>query len=455
MMKKLLVGLPLLLTVSSFADEPRKNIYPTLSSYPNWKEIDKLRHTKQDLQMTKSGEFFYGRLTALPSLVYSFGKLSFKPNEVAIILKSEKDPTKITYITNDGERYVATPESLNFSFVGDKQTLTDLSQLTLLLVNAGTEERPLIPLRNLYTLKMTNGDSVSLIFTDTSFQFGDVDKDIVPVDAIESLSREKGVHFAQGDKQEHWLPFLIKDKTFNAFIPKIDETIAIPWSDVDSIQKVNPDHDVDTIAEILPLLPKELQARVLPGVWAPSTSLIFALNDEQESDDSIHVRGMHAKETPPILFAGRQGFNIPEGIAFEGEQEYLKMSPSTILAFSEELTFQMIAMVDIEPEAFDVPLLDPDEEEEPTDSFTFVTGNKGNDDAIIAITETSHEVRLSDEQIAELKKILEREEQEIADDEWTSPFFGDREETESTEELPIDRDNTGDEQFDPIPSIHK
>jgi hypothetical protein len=425
----------LLTGVAEVADDPPKDVQYTLASYPKWKEIDKLRHKIIDIQVTTEGKRHEGNLNTLPSLDYPFGKLSFKHDEVAVIFKLAKDPTKVVYITIDGERYVATPDPKGFEFVNDFDIYTNFSKVRLIITSAREEKRPLLPLRHLYTVKMNNGDTFSALLTDPSFSFGQWKKEVVPVDDIISLSRDKGVRYTHGDKQEHLIPFVMKDKTFNVFIPKLDETLPMQWSEVESIEKVSPDNDSATIAEILALLPKELQARVLPGLWRES--------NEWESHAGVEVL---VKNEPSVLFDPDLGFNIPEDIVFEPAVIYptLKMMPETILSLSEELVYQSIAMVDIEPEAFDVPPVDIEEEEEPTESFNFVAGNKDKDGDIVAIMQSTNDVRLSAEQIAELQKILESEDQEVAD--------GDESDSRPTESRPIDRDNTGDEQFEPVPN---
>lgn len=162
------------------------------------------------------------------------------------------------------------------------------------------------------------------------------------------------------------------------------------------------------------------------------------------SDSQIALEfpaGLHifVKNQPEPLFDPAQDFGVPQGIVFiEEERELWKMTEEALVAFSEDLVSQSIAVADVDPETFDVPPFEVDEEDEELEAFNFVAGRKKKEEGLVAIQDAAlpSEVRLTAEQLAELKRILEEQDTDITEEELLPP----------SEELPIDRDNSGDNQ---------
>jgi hypothetical protein len=273
-MQKILIAAYLMVSTNLIAEENLSNLkIPDLLEFKNHiRETNKKSQWKDGLVVLFNGTKKLGKFSETPSIQYSFGKLIFNIEDIAIIAFSEENNHKnLHLLTRDGYHYKS--DILNQKFINIEENKTSSGEqdaIHFILVNDLDENSH--KEKNIFTLYTKNGDffPVSLEPRPITLGNGFNEISILPSSMI-FLANDDEIHLRtknqKGYEDNHYST--IKDENLSFSIPQSDCTYKMPWKNVQKIEKENfskTHHFYSSLLEEIKILDKpKVSSIVLDG----------------------------------------------------------------------------------------------------------------------------------------------------------------------------------------------
>lgn len=219
-----------------------------LFSFDEWQCCSQLA-TDDDIVFMKDGSLCRGRLEALPPIAYSFGSLSFLPEEIALVSFIEhSQQLKVQYITKEGEDFVGSFGAEGVAFMEKREGSAPLlrrldpRQIQTVLVRKRQTDDAVGNTR-LFSLEFKNGDRLPITPASESILLTNGRQDYaLRVQDLIDISYNGGV---QGIVKDDTLGIkrldysLVKDKYFTVQLTRKGDTLKLPWDKIAAIQGCN------------------------------------------------------------------------------------------------------------------------------------------------------------------------------------------------------------------------
>jgi hypothetical protein len=363
-------------------------------TFTEWSEIYSQRCSSEDFIVLRDSNRLYGTLAQLPSIKYSFGEISFEPQDVAVVnCVQNQSQLILQYITREGQNFTGPAGNGKF------QVLTgDLSQqnsrqrvkkdvepkiVSLILLKERSRKNVRSDKR-LFSLKLRNGDQFPALILTESLELSDGWKErSLNMDAIIELSFNGGV---QGLVLEQHRPaqlgfHFLKNQYLMVQIPSYGSVLQLPWDQIQAIQAQNggffrePEEGLpkiishplpDTIDEIVL---SNLQSTFSDSFGNTRGSLLGgahgAMAVHPKAFKGLDLIGMDKLSPPKALFNESEADTWVMDIAFDALiEKRVKTDEEIVREIAEALIFEDIPRIDVDPEEFDVIALDDIDEEE-------------------------------------------------------------------------------------------
>lgn len=348
-----------------------------------WTELLRTSRCSEDLIVLTNGSKLCGKFTELPPLTFSFGTVSFKPEEVAAIgIISRDQQVKVQYMTYDGQNFIGSLDGKRFVFaLRDTKDLQhfilreiDGSEISFILL-AKNSTKPIVQNRNLFHFTMQNGDHISAYIESGKLHLtnGWKESTLDPQNIIEVCFNGglQGQVSKGGYPQDLGYQF-VKESTISIHVPHKDVLVRLPWQQIASIQAANHSdewpEEVISSANPISHLSETAKPRTIGNTFGKmlteaSGAIIVPAQMFATLDDvgNEPVQSIHDLEEPPALFTSAEEGSWDLHIAFVDE-------PEPLFDGSEENDWKMnIAFVE-EP----APLFDGSEENDWMMNIAFV-----------------------------------------------------------------------------------
>ena len=346
-------------------------------------------------------QVLWNRTEASP-IEFSFGKVSFDPDEIATVsLVVRGDQRFIQYITLTGHSYtgpvsesplliwIHQPTDKNPEHVVQKEILP--SHINFLILKkrpnlAGLLSKPL------FTLTLKDGQQlpVALIPEPISLSDGWKEKKLHPGDIIE-LWFEGGVQgtVVQGDVRDSLGFVFVTDRFLTLQTPKVAGLIKLPWERIAQLQagqngfKYEPSRATSKLvgaAVYLPTPTSTIEPETSPaGVRVTSrdslgnksggelTEATGFLAVEPQAISAVEELGQETISdsiAPPALYKPEEEQTWAMEINFDetAPAEVAELDPTDLSEIAETTLYQDLPKVEVEPETFDLP--PPEKEQE-------------------------------------------------------------------------------------------
>ncbi len=363
-------------------------------TFTEWSEIYSQRCSSEDFIVLRDSNRLYGTLAQLPSIKYSFGEISFEPQDVAVVnCVQNQSQLILQYITREGQNFTGAAGKGKFQVLtGDLSQQNNRQRIKkdvepkivsfVLLKERGRKNAR--PDKRLFSLKLRNGDQFPALILTESLELSDGWKErSLNMDAIIELSFNGGV---QGLVLEQHRPtqlgfHFLKNQYLMVQIPSYGGVLQLPWDQIQAIQAQNggffrePEEGLpkiishplpDTIDEIVF---SNLQSTVSDSFGNTRGSLLAgahgAMAVHPKVFKGLDLIGMEKLSPPKALFHESEENTWVMDIAFDALiEESVKTDEEIVREIAEALIFEDIPRIDVDPEEFDVIALDDIDEEE-------------------------------------------------------------------------------------------
>lgn len=219
--------------------------YPLLSS-PHWQQINKMRQDNADLLFIQDGRRIEGSLTAIPAIKFSFGQISFRPDEVSLLILPREEGGKIHVITSEGCNYIGDSASEPLQFVCDDPAVAAGGGLhnAVAILGKNNDHVEKTPENPLFTLELNNGGLLTVLINEpkVAISNGRRETKLAPEEIVK-LSKCEGVYIDRGQGVERLSSSFVKDSCISVVIPKTGQHLRICWNEIESVKKFNPEDD--------------------------------------------------------------------------------------------------------------------------------------------------------------------------------------------------------------------
>ncbi len=230
-----------------------------LFSAHEWRDIGRQGINGGDVLVLRDGRRVSGRLEQVPTLHYSFGSVTFEPDEVAsVAFGTIYGQTKIQVITNNGENFVADvpEEDVVFSrrvpvAYGSSSRQGDNGNVQYIVGEIAPSDINFIVLANrtnhsvaskkFYHVTLRNGDHLAAALEPENIHLTDGwTEQVIPSDKLVEVSFNGGLQGCiEGDLCDVHLGFnFVKDPTVGLRVSKQHNTVRLPWDAIAEL-KVN------------------------------------------------------------------------------------------------------------------------------------------------------------------------------------------------------------------------
>lgn len=351
----------------ALAPEVQENTPSASLSFQQWDAVLFPEDIRKDVVQLKNGRKLYGELKSIPSLYYSFGQVPFDLSSVrGVEVWSAGGKAKARYRDDQGLNYAGTLKDRHFLFVEQSSSLTEPASLRKLPVHEVSE----IFLYNrkepesqedalsgrLYRLEWKNGDQLVFISCTPSLALQTRGKNkALPFDRIVKVRIDGGLY---GDIREKGVDkdlelSLLTHRYLTIYVPKLNQTLRIPWNDLAEIEVLEKP------------LPASEAAEPTPSISSPSEEKQSVSSPSAEADARIKIWEDLAL-APEAFEAFLQPISYPKervdatghdggpmAPSEENEEEERQRSrkrvpPEAIWGFVEEFDSPIMALYDIE-----------------------------------------------------------------------------------------------------------
>ncbi len=216
--------------------------------------LQKQGNKSEDTLILQDGTSIKGTLKSIPQLEYSFGSLPINVKDVAFIAFSPKsEKNKIQIITHGGYSYVADLPTENFILIQylpsrehPQYTIQkEISPSNIKYVTLKqTDGKYSNPKKRMFDIELKNGDHLpGSILTDTITLSTGLRDGKIKTENLVNLEVDFGIHGYTTNKQGMETEFdytYAKDKFLNLQIAQTQQSLGLPWTLINKIQRVEP-----------------------------------------------------------------------------------------------------------------------------------------------------------------------------------------------------------------------
>ena len=117
-MQKMIVAACIFTSVTVCGGDCQLSYHGVLFTYQDWKDLKHLPQNNDDIILLKDGSKLYGKFEVLPPIYFSFAKVDFSVDEVALATFVKDDyRTRVQYVTWNGQNYVGTHKDGKIQFL--------------------------------------------------------------------------------------------------------------------------------------------------------------------------------------------------------------------------------------------------------------------------------------------------------------------------------------------------
>lgn len=355
---------------------------------------------QNDAVLMSNGVILYGRFESLPPLHYSFGDVQLKIDDIFLVsFFAQEKSVKAQYITRNGENFVGTLKGKLLTF-HEKDSLTEAFTPRNIdpvevaaIVLAIRDDRPIVTNAKLFSLEFKNGDQIPIAPAVEVIELSDGRQTFpLSIHEIQEVSYNGGLQgvLSDGGGGEKALRYsMVKDRYFAVLLTHDLSMLKLPWDQIASLQGHNGGfrHDVDE-EPVLAHGDHSFEKNEGLIAFAPEAFDVYMEPIPAEKPKKNNNNGAKEESAPsenkPLIPSKQflsSNFDSPFHIVYdlagwdslpadeekshslylvdaddEGQEteEIAMLSKTELIKIQDDLVFEDIHPVHVDPEAFDI-----------------------------------------------------------------------------------------------------